>query len=238
MPRCQPCQRGRREPPPARRRQARDAPEDGTEAVTRPPPWSARPPPRLKAASSRPTPRRHQAAGADAVGSRRCRCPEPEKAPAERQEAARYALPPLALLDAPRGEQKIDERELMDGARLLEEKCREFSVEGHGRPDPPRPRRDDLRVQAGRRRQVQQDHRPGRRPVPRDAGRVGPDRSHPRQVDRRHPDSQPEPRADLAARAARVGRLPALAPRSSRSRSARPSTASRSSATWRRCRTC
>src|SRR5204862_5385335 len=36
----------------------------------------------------------------------------------------------LALLDPPRGEQKIDERELMEGARLLEEKCREFSVEG------------------------------------------------------------------------------------------------------------
>src|SRR5213075_3532294 len=34
------------------------------------------------------------------------------------------------LLDAPKTERKIDERELMDGARLLEEKCREFSVEG------------------------------------------------------------------------------------------------------------
>ena len=41
-----------------------------------------------------------------------------------------YTLPPLALLDAPKAERKIDERELMDGARLLEEKCREFSVEG------------------------------------------------------------------------------------------------------------
>ena len=39
-------------------------------------------------------------------------------------------LPPLALLDAPKDERKIDERELMDAARLLEEKCREFSVEG------------------------------------------------------------------------------------------------------------
>ena len=41
-----------------------------------------------------------------------------------------YALPPLALLDAPKLERKIDERELMDGARQLEEKCREFAVEG------------------------------------------------------------------------------------------------------------
>ena len=84
----------------------------------------------------------------------------------------------------------------------------------HRRPDPSRPGRHDLRVQAGRRREIQQDHRPGRRPLPRDAGRVGPDRSHPRQIDGRHPDSEPEPRADFAARAARVGRLQALARRS------------------------
>jgi S-DNA-T family DNA segregation ATPase FtsK/SpoIIIE len=56
--------------------------------------------------------------------------PEPtSKAPAERRKGE-YALPPAALLDAPKTERKIDERELMDGARLLEEKCREFSVEG------------------------------------------------------------------------------------------------------------
>jgi len=56
--------------------------------------------------------------------------PEPlAKAPAERRKGD-YALPPMALLDAPKTERKIDERELMDSARLLEEKCREFSVEG------------------------------------------------------------------------------------------------------------
>ncbi len=56
--------------------------------------------------------------------------PEPgTKAPAERRKGE-HALPPLALLDAPKTERKIDERELMDGARLLEEKCREFAVEG------------------------------------------------------------------------------------------------------------
>lgn len=56
--------------------------------------------------------------------------PEPTpKAPAERRKGA-FTPPPLALLDAPRSERKIDERELMDGARLLEEKCREFAVEG------------------------------------------------------------------------------------------------------------
>ena len=58
--------------------------------------------------------------------------PEPKplvRAPAERRKGE-YALPPLALLDAPKTERKIDERELMDEARLLEEKCREFAVAG------------------------------------------------------------------------------------------------------------
>jgi len=51
------------------------------------------------------------------------------RAPIERKLGG-FTLPPLALLDAPRAERKVDERELMDGARHLEEKCREFSVEG------------------------------------------------------------------------------------------------------------
>jgi S-DNA-T family DNA segregation ATPase FtsK/SpoIIIE len=55
--------------------------------------------------------------------------PEPEKLPAERKKGA-YTFPPMALLDAPKTERKIDERELMEGARLLEDKSREFSVEG------------------------------------------------------------------------------------------------------------
>jgi S-DNA-T family DNA segregation ATPase FtsK/SpoIIIE len=58
--------------------------------------------------------------------------PEPAQAvtPAERRLAGAYMLPPESLLDAPRTERKIDERELMENARLLEEKCREFAVEG------------------------------------------------------------------------------------------------------------
>jgi S-DNA-T family DNA segregation ATPase FtsK/SpoIIIE len=56
--------------------------------------------------------------------------PEPiAKAPAERRKGD-YTLPPMALLDAPKTERKIDERELMDGARLLADKCGEFSVVG------------------------------------------------------------------------------------------------------------
>jgi len=41
-----------------------------------------------------------------------------------------YTLPPVTLLDAPKDHRKIDERELMDAARLLEEKCKECDVVG------------------------------------------------------------------------------------------------------------
>ena len=54
---------------------------------------------------------------------------EPLRGPAERRMSG-YTLPPSSLLDPPKAERKVDERELMEAARLLEEKCREFSVEG------------------------------------------------------------------------------------------------------------
>ncbi len=54
---------------------------------------------------------------------------EPVKSPIERRKGE-YVMPPLTLLDSAKASAKIDERELMDAARLLEEKCREFSVEG------------------------------------------------------------------------------------------------------------
>ncbi|OFW17447.1 MAG: hypothetical protein A3F70_13615 [Acidobacteria bacterium RIFCSPLOWO2_12_FULL_67_14] len=55
--------------------------------------------------------------------------PEPSSKAAPRRQGT-YTLPPVSLLDAPKAERKIDERELMEAARQLEEKCREFSVEG------------------------------------------------------------------------------------------------------------
>jgi S-DNA-T family DNA segregation ATPase FtsK/SpoIIIE len=56
--------------------------------------------------------------------------PEPiTRTPAERRQGA-FTLPPLTLLDPPRAHHKFDERELMENARLLEDKCREFAVEG------------------------------------------------------------------------------------------------------------
>ena len=51
------------------------------------------------------------------------------RSPAERKKGT-YAFPPLSLLDPPKDHGKIDERHLMDAAKLLEEKCREFNVEG------------------------------------------------------------------------------------------------------------
>jgi DNA segregation ATPase FtsK/SpoIIIE, S-DNA-T family len=56
--------------------------------------------------------------------------PEPEPVKAAPRRQGGFTLPPPSLLDAPRTEHKIDERELMEAARQLEEKCREFSVEG------------------------------------------------------------------------------------------------------------
>ncbi len=55
--------------------------------------------------------------------------PLPEPAKAQKRSGA-YTLPPPSLLDAAKPSTKIDERELMDAARQLEEKCREFAVEG------------------------------------------------------------------------------------------------------------
>jgi S-DNA-T family DNA segregation ATPase FtsK/SpoIIIE len=56
--------------------------------------------------------------------------PDPEPPKAIPRKLGAYVLPPASLLDPPKGERKVDERELMDLARQLEEKCREFSVEG------------------------------------------------------------------------------------------------------------
>ena len=55
--------------------------------------------------------------------------PPAPREPSDRREKA-FALPPLSLLDPIRAKQQFDERELLDNARLLENKCQEFSVRG------------------------------------------------------------------------------------------------------------
>jgi len=103
----------------ARRRNAETV-EPAAGVISGPPPAAAKPiaPPRQPAKVAMPAPPLPLTDSEPTT-----------KAPAERR-VGDYTLPPLALLDAPKTERKIDERELMDGARLLEEKCREFSVEG------------------------------------------------------------------------------------------------------------
>jgi len=87
----------------------RDFDDEPAVAATRTPPVVKKAPPRTPSAPSLPL-------------------PEPDRN-VERRLGS-YSLPPVSLLDAPKAERKIDERELMESARLLEEKCREFAVEG------------------------------------------------------------------------------------------------------------
>ena len=56
------------------------------------------------------------------------RLPLPEPAPMQKKNT--FATPPAALFDSPRETHRFDERLLMENARLLQEKCAEFSVEG------------------------------------------------------------------------------------------------------------
>ena len=60
------------------------------------------------------------------------------KSPSERRKGA-FTLPPVSLLDSPKEVQKVDERELRKKAKLLQEKCREFSVEGEVKQIQPGP---------------------------------------------------------------------------------------------------
>ncbi len=55
---------------------------------------------------------------------------EPLGLPPAARRAGAYMLPPPSLLDPAKPESKVDERELMEAARHLEVKCREFAVEG------------------------------------------------------------------------------------------------------------
>ena len=112
----------------AKPRASREEPDDASSKASRTAAMVGAAAAALKAASSKPTPPpaiRKPPVPTPAP----LPLPEPEKLPAERKKGT-YTFPPLALLDAPKAERKIDERELMEGARLLEDKCREFSVEG------------------------------------------------------------------------------------------------------------
>jgi S-DNA-T family DNA segregation ATPase FtsK/SpoIIIE len=114
------------------RQMAKPSPQPGEEDGEN----AARVPLRPRPAPSEPRPPAPSLRQAPVVSARRQETPatlplgEPDlKAPAQRR-AGVFTLPPVTLLDARKAERKIDERELMESARLLEEKCREFAVEG------------------------------------------------------------------------------------------------------------
>jgi hypothetical protein len=108
-------------PPPGTAGPARGGGRGATPSLNRrprrnhraPPRWWA-PPPRRCARPRRSRRRRPPSAGPRRSSAPLPLAPEPERLPVERKKGA-YALPPMALLDAPKTERKIDERELMEG---------------------------------------------------------------------------------------------------------------------------
>jgi S-DNA-T family DNA segregation ATPase FtsK/SpoIIIE len=46
------------------------------------------------------------------------------------EEAPRYTPPPLSLLNPPQADAQVDEKDLVETARIITEKCREFDVNG------------------------------------------------------------------------------------------------------------
>ena len=136
--------------------------------------------------------------------------PLPEPEPRQPRRIGAFSVPPLSLLDAPKAERKIDERELMDGARLLEEKCREFAVEGAVAQIHPGPVvttfefKPDAGVKYGKITGLADDLC-----LAMQAESVLIDRI-PGKVHGRHSDSEPHARADFAARAAAIGDVPAV----------------------------
>jgi DNA segregation ATPase FtsK/SpoIIIE, S-DNA-T family len=113
---------------------AKHTKKDGVAPVIKAPKLEAAPPPPKPAPKPEPKPEAEAMARPPVVRKTAAAPsllpdPEPPKAPAQRKNGA-FTLPPHSLLDSAKTERKIDERELMDLARQLQEKCREFAVEG------------------------------------------------------------------------------------------------------------
>ena len=75
----------------------------------------------------------------------------------------RWSMPPYTILESRPEETKLDDKELMERAKVLQARCREFAVDGQVLQIHPGPVVTTVRVQTGRRYQVQQDHRPSPR---------------------------------------------------------------------------
>ncbi len=121
---------------------ARDGASPDADARPQPPGGLAAPPPRTRVAAPEPKPAAAPApvAAPPMVAKRPAPKAIPVASPLPLAEAepmppaarrlGAFTLPPASLLDAVKNERKVDERELMEAARHLEGKCREFSVEG------------------------------------------------------------------------------------------------------------
>jgi len=165
-------------------------------------PPTARPPQRPPPAAAPPAPRRGEREGRGAGRG---------TAPVRlRRDPDALHAPPLSLLNPPTHDVQVDEKELVETARILTEKCREFDVTGQVIAIQPGPVVTVIRVQAGSRREVQQDRHAVGGPVPGDRGGVDPHRPHRRQVDRRHGGAEQEARDDLPARASGGRALPEI----------------------------
>ncbi len=119
--------RARREVIAKQTRKAASAKDDATDGDEQSP---ARGPRVTRPTADNPSPRQTPVVASKKPESPSLPLSDPElKSPAQKRHGA-FTLPPMTLLDAPKAERKIDERVLMESARLLEEKCREFAVEG------------------------------------------------------------------------------------------------------------
>ena len=126
-----------------RRRVAASRHRTGAPTVSTPAPARAAPPPgrpgrartRGRRSASPAPPRGDRSASAPAIRAAQpdpppATPPTPAPPPASDRHEKAFTLPPLSLLDPVRAKQQFDERELLDNARLLENKCQEFSVRG------------------------------------------------------------------------------------------------------------
>ena len=142
--------------------------------------------------------------------------PAPKKSAEPKVSRGRtsYRLPPSHLLHSAERGEKMDEDELKECARAIEQKCQEFDVVRPHHADQSRPGRHHLRIQARGGHQIQPHHRPRRRSVPRAQGRIHPDRAHPRQIHGRHRSAQRAAARPSRCATDRIGRIRRIRPRS------------------------
>ena len=133
---------------------------------------------------------------------------ERKKAPAGpkiAKGATSFSLPSTGLLRMAERSERIQEDELKERARSIEQKCKEFDVGGHVTQINPGPVvttyefKPEAGIKYSRITGLAEDLVPGA------AGRVHSDRAHSRKIDHRNRSAEPPPADDLPARGDRVG---------------------------------